>query len=104
MCAPAGVVVLPGYIVGVVVGVWVCGASVAAWAVAGRPLAEVAIRAPEFAPGIPVLTGVVEFLRAIHVGHVASVRAVGQKLCPLYCRMPGAEAWWVDATVCVGVH
>jgi hypothetical protein len=103
-CAPADVVVLPGCIVGVFGGVRVCGASVVAWVVAGRPLEEVAFRAPKVALGIPAVTEGVEFPLAILVGHVAPVCAVGQKLCPLCCRMPGAEAWWVDATVCVGVH
>jgi hypothetical protein len=81
-CAPTGVVVLPGYIIGVFGGVRVCDFSVVVWAVAGRPREEVAFRAPRVTLEFPAVTGGVEFPRAIHVVHVAPVGAKQQELCP----------------------
>ena len=74
--------VLPGYIVGVFGGVRVCDFSVVAWAVAGRPREEVALRSPRVTLEFPAVTGGVGFPRAIHVVHVVPEGAKRLELCP----------------------
>ena len=59
------------YSQGIFGDVRVCDFSVVAWAVAGRPREEVALRSPRVTLEFPAVTGGVEFPRAIHVVHVA---------------------------------